>query len=245
MKRPLPAFFLACLCVTTIASGAEPADDIVERVLGAYGGMENWASAESVSETGRVSSTMRNTDSPIARSYRYPGTLRVEVGREGGAEIRKLNGGKGWRGETEVTGPQLDAMVLQAARMALPRILADPTSKVKDHGEVERDGTKYHELEVELPNKLSLVVQIDAGWHIVRSIGRAPSLQFGTGKLEFVTDYLDFRLVDGLLFAFHEINYAQGTKTGVTKLDKIHVARTGKPAHPDAGKPGKNTSCES
>lgn len=242
MKRPLPVFFLACLCVTTIASGAAPADDIVERVLGAYGGMENWTAAESVSETGRVSSTMRSTDSPIARSYRYPGTLRVEIGREGGAEIRKLDGGKGWRGETEVTGPQLDAMALQAARMALPRILADPTSKVKDNGEVERDGTKYRELEVELPEKMSLVVQIDtSNWHIVRSIGRAPSPQFGTGTLEFVTDYLDFRLVDGFLFSFHEINYAQGTKTGETKLDKIHVARTGKPAHPDAGKPGRNT----
>lgn len=244
MKRPRPPILLllACLCSATIESSAAPVDEVVAQVIGAYGGLESWSSAESISATGRVTSTMRNSDSPIARSFRYPGTLRVEIGREGSAEVRKLDAGRGWRGDTEVSGPQLDAMILQSARMGLPRLLADPASTVKDNGEVERDGKKYRALEVELPNEMSLVVEIDpSSSHIVRSTGRAPSPQFGTGTIEFVTDYLDFRLVDGLLFSFHEINYAQGTKTGETKLEKIHVARTGKPAHPDAAKPGKNT----
>jgi hypothetical protein len=242
MNQPTLSLLLSLLCSASLTANAAPVDEVVTRVINAYGGMAEWSSAESVSETGRVTSTMRATDSPIARSFQYPATLRVEIGRENGAEIRTLKDGHGWKNDAEVTGPQLDAMLLQAARMGLPRLLADPTSNVKDNGEVERDGKKYRELEVELPNKMSLVVQIDrSDWHIVRSIGRAPTPQFGTGTIEFVTDYLDFRLVDGLLFSFHEINYAQGTKTGETKLEKIHVARTGTPAHPDTGKPRERT----
>lgn len=217
------------------------ASDVIARVLAAYGGAETWAAVEAISETGHVSSIMRSTESTIARSFRHPGTLRVEIGRENGAEVRELKDGSGWQNDKEVTGPQLDAMLLQAARMALPRNLADHTANVSDRGEIERDGARFRELELALGDGKSLVVQIDpATWHIVRSIGRAPSPQFGSGTIEFVTDYLDFRTVDGLLFPFHEINYAQGMKTGETRLDKIHVSRAGQPAHPTVPKKGKS-----
>ncbi len=238
-----PPFLLLLALLAPIAhdhdASAVPAADVVAKVLAAYGGLAEWSSAETVSETGHVRSIMRNTESTIARSYRYAGTLRVEVGKPNGAEVRELVDGRGWTNNAEVTGPQLDAMILQAARMGLPLLLADPASKVKDNGEVERDGLRLHELEIDLTAGKSLVVQIDTSdWHIVRSIGRAPSPQFGTGTIEFATDYLDFRLVDGLLFSFHEINYAQGRKTGETTLDNIYVSRDGKPEHPTVPKKG-------
>ncbi|MGK2855873.1 MAG: hypothetical protein ACSLFQ_01570 [Thermoanaerobaculia bacterium] len=198
--------------------------DVVSRVLAAYGGLAPWRSVDAIAERGVLVSTMRGS-APLFRSFRFPSTLRVEVDYAGATELRMLADGRGWRDGAEVTGPQLDAMVLQAARMALPRVLAEPGVSVKDHGMVDSAGTKLRELEATLPGGLILLVQIEpATNHVVRSIGRTSTAQGGP-KLEFVTDYSDFRTVDGLLFAFQEVNYAQGMKTGDTKLDKIHVER--------------------
>ena len=46
-----------------------------------------------------------------------------------------------------------------------------------------------------------------------------------TSGTEFSTDYSDFRIVDGLLFALREENTAGGTKTGTNEISKVEVTR--------------------
>jgi hypothetical protein len=48
----------------------------------------------------------------------------------------------------------------------------------------------------------------------------------GMGPAKFETSYADFRLVEGVLFAFKETNFAQGTKTADINLDKIELLKT-------------------
>jgi hypothetical protein len=43
--------------------------------------------------------------------------------------------------------------------------------------------------------------------------------------MNFETHYDDFRKVDGVLFAFKEINFASGTKTADTALNKIELLK--------------------
>jgi len=212
----------------------EKVSDVVSKVFAAYGGLPAWRAVDTIAEAGQLTSTMRGS-APMFRSFRFPATLRVEVDYPGSTELRVLAEGRGWRDGAEVTGPQLDAMLLQAARMAIPHVLADPGVTIKDHGMVDSAGTQLHELEATLPGSLVLLLQLDPKTnYVARSIGRALMPQGGT-RLEFVTDYSDFRKVDGLVFAFQEVNYAQGMKTGDTRLEKIHVARVPKAA---AGKAG-------
>jgi len=234
--RAITSLALALALLGAMRSRAEDkVSDVVNRVFAAYGGLAEWRAVDTIAETGQLISTMRGS-APMFRSFRFPATLRVEVDYPGATELRVLAEGRGWRDGAEVTGPQLDAMVLQAARIAIPRVLADPGVTVKDHGIVDSAGTKLRELEATLPGGLIVLAQIDPQTnYVVRSIGRAMTPQGGT-RLEFVTEYSDFRKVDGLVFAFQEVNYAQGMKTGDTKLDKIHVERVPKE---EAGKGGE------
>ena len=52
--------------------------------------------------------------------------------------------------------------------------------------------------------------------HVVRSTGRA-------GEMSFSTAYSDFRIVGGLLIAFHEENSAMGMKTADIYLDRVDI----------------------
>jgi len=127
--------------------------------------------------------------------------------------VRVVDGDKGTRNDKEVTGTSLDAMKLQAARLALPLLLVDKRATLKDLG--TKDGIRT--IEIPLAGSLTLTVTIDQKtWHILRSSGKA-------GELEFVVDYSDFRRVNGLLFPFAEAGMAQGTPTANTKLDAIEI----------------------
>lgn len=109
----------------------------------------------------------------------------------------------------------LDGMRLQAARLALPLLLADRRAEVRDLG--LRDGR--HILELALTPAMTLSVEIDPATNrIVRSSGKGKDI-------EFATNYSDFRSVDGLLFAFAEENFANGTKTAATALTKVEINR--------------------
>jgi hypothetical protein len=113
----------------------------------------------------------------------------------------------------EVTGASLDSMKLQAARLALPLLLAEKRASLHDLG--TKDGVRT--IEIPLPGSLTLTVTIDQKTsHILRSSGKASGL-------EFVVDYSDFRRVDGLLFPFAEAGMAQGMPTANTKLDKVEI----------------------
>ncbi len=97
---------------------------------------------------------------------------------------------------------------LQAARLALPKLLAEKRSSLRDLG--TRDNLRLVEIALDAP--LTMTVEIDpATARIVRSIGKAK-------EIELATAYGDFRTVDGLLIAFHEENSAMGMKTAEIEL---------------------------
>ena len=69
---------------------------------------------------------------------------------------------------------------------------------------------------------IELTAFVDERSHrILRSEGSMPAGPMG--RLEFWTNYSDFRRVKGVLFAFAEENFASGTRTGQTKLESIEV----------------------
>lgn len=222
----IPALFLAAMLVPSLLQAGEGAETLIGKTVTAYGGERALSRVATVREIGRVGSRMRGVEGEILRVYRYPRDLRVEIAYPGvESEIRILHGEKGWRQGHSVSGPPFEAMVLQAERLALPRNLLAAAGRIEDLGTVEREGKTLRALSFLLGNGMSMRVEIDpATGRILRSVGRSESgMGSMPGGIEFVTEYGDFREIDGVLFPFREKNFAMGHHTGDTVLRRIEI----------------------
>jgi hypothetical protein len=203
---------LAALLVAASAH-AQSLDDVVSNVMKEYGGKAAWAKVTSLRETGTVVPVMRKGDGKLTRTWSSPDKLTVEIAYPTATEVRIVDGDHGTRNGKEVTGPSLDAMKLQAARLELPMLLVSKRAALKDLG--TKDGVRS--VEIPLSETLTLTLNIDPKTsHILRSTGKASGL-------EFVVDYSDFRRVGGLLFPFAEAGIAMGMPTANTKFDAIVI----------------------
>ncbi|GEJ58998.1 hypothetical protein [Anaeromyxobacter diazotrophicus] len=241
MRTPLRpvalAVLAACLAAPHPAAAGERVEQLVARVLDAYGGRAALERARIVRQEGTVTSLMHPGAGHLVRLLQRPASLRVEIAYPGApVEVRVVHGGHGDRGGVEVTGtPAHAAMVLQAARLALPLALAEPGARVADRGELERDDRRVRALALALPGGLEVVAEIDpASGRILRSTGAVPVPGAG-GRIEFATVYSEWKRVGGVLFAFHEENWARGRHTGDTSLQKVELLREPPPGAFDEG----------
>jgi hypothetical protein len=217
---------LAAAAALTLAVTAPPADAavaaLVERCVAAYGGKAGLARAARSRAEGSVTSVVLHPGETgrIVRAYERPGRLRVEIAYAGGPpEVRVLDGGRGWRDGVGATGPRLDAMILQAARLDMPALLQSWVAKVKDGGTGVVGGKKVRLLAIEPAPGLLVEAAIDAAsGRILRTRGASTS---GVMPLEFVTTFSEFKKVEGVLVPMREENWANGRSTGVTKLEKV------------------------
>ena len=182
--------------------------DLVDKVVNAYGGAAAWEKVASFHETGSVTSKMRSGKGELDRTWQSPNKLRVQIVYPSHTEVRDVDGDKGTSNGEPAEGMMLDAMRLQAARLALPLLLVQKRSALK-----VVDATH---IEVPLDGAMTLTVEVDGSGRIIKSTGKA------TG-VEFSTTYSDFRTVDGLVFAFREENSAQGMPTGDNEIAKVDV----------------------
>jgi len=223
---PRPAAFLAAALALSLAPAGGLADGslapLLDKVVAAYGGRAALEHARVVKTEGTVTSMMHPAPGRIVRIFQRPDSLRVEIAYPGSPpEVRVIHGGRGDRDGQEVTGPAHAAMVLQAARLALPLALVQKGARVADRGTVERDGQTCRAVALALSGGLELVAEIDpASGRIVRSSGAMPG---PGGKIEFATAYSDFRPVAGVLFAHREENWARGQHTGATVLQRVEI----------------------
>ena len=197
------------LALLLLAALSNSADDLADKVIRAYGGASAWDKIASFHETGRVIPAMRPGEGKLTREWQRPDKLRVEIVYPSNSEVRILDGDHGTQNGKEATGMGLDAMRLQAARLAATLLLVEKKSSLRSAGD--------NAIEIALAPQMTLTIEIDPqSGHILRSTGKASGI-------EFTTNYSDFRMVDGLLFAFREENSAQGTKTGTNEIAKIDV----------------------
>jgi hypothetical protein len=195
------------------AALASDLDALVAKVVDTYGGSTAWAKVTSIDETGRVDPAMRKGPGAMTRKWSGAGNLRVEIVYPDKTEVRALENGKGTNNGRESSAMELDGMRLQAARLALPRLLADKKASLRDLG--TKDNIRSVEIALDAP--LTVTVDIDTvTGRIVRSVGRAKDVAF-------TTEYNDFRTVSGLLIAFHEGNSAMGMKTADIYLEKVEI----------------------
>jgi hypothetical protein len=223
-SRKIFAVFLCLVCLPTAGSAAESVEVFVDRIVAAYGGEAVLSRAGAVRQTGWTVSLKRGATAATTRVFQRPDKLRITIAFPGErVEVRILNGPRAWRRNAEVSGPLHGAMLLQAARLALPLILLEERAKLKDLGaEIGPDGGQFRVLELRLRTDLTLFVVVDVETGRIRhsrgviSAGDRP-------VMKFATTYADFRSWNGILVAGREEQYAMGRHVGHTLIEKVEI----------------------
>lgn len=197
------------------SSTIEPAQ-IIENIVQAYGGHAALQRVKAVKHTGTIQSYRLQKTGSLQRLFVRPDRLRVELDYPDGPREQRITTPAGaWRDGRPATAPMHMAMQLQAARFRLPLILTE--KKVTVQG--EQDGRL--QLGITLSPTTSLEVSVDPqSWRIVRSVGL---MALSGMNMAFTADYSDFRMVDGVLFAFREDLTAMGRPTGIAVLERIEL----------------------
>lgn len=198
------------------------AERLIDDVLEAYGGKDAVRSLDSYRQEGLLVTVNGGAHARLYRISRGPQTLSVLVEYPDRSELRILEDGSAWRGPTpsslaDVAGPMRGAMVLQAARAYLPRLLEDYRAGTVIEGSA--DGRTA--LVVRITDELVLRVFVeDATSMIVRT---ESVLEGAPAPIGFATDYSDHRAVDGVVFAFREETFASGHHTASTLLESVKL----------------------
>jgi hypothetical protein len=224
--RLLLTVMLAALALGGPGASARPqhgsTEALVDAVLDAYGGRAAVRAVRSYRLEGAVAALDRGETGQLTRIVVAPAALKVLIRYPSASEVRLVDGDTGQRGTTlhdlvPVQGPLLGAMVVQAARANLPWIL-DTRRSVLRPLESNAGGDT---LELPLRDGLLLRVSLDPRSRLItRAVGLVSA---GPRQIPFQTDLSDFRKVNGVLFPFHEENYASGTHTGTTTVTRVLV----------------------
>jgi len=222
-----------CLVVALIGAATAPvaaetreSDALIDKIIAAYGERQQVLSVRSYRMEARLRARARGKEADVIRIAEGVSRLKILIRYPNSTEIRVLNENQAWRGGSAhnlalVHGPLKGSMVLQAARATLPWNLVE--LKTQTHLAKSRESALA--LEISLDDGLIVRAIIDPQtYRIVRSEG---SLHMGAAEVRFETEYSDFRPVDGVLFAFHEENYASGTHTGTTIVKSIQLNPVG------------------
>ncbi len=223
MRLVLPrmtASLLGAVTLLTLLLGWRPAladvGAFLDEVVAAHGG---GATPSAIHERGTTESQRRGRG-PVERWWQAPDRFRIEIRYPGGAESRLMRGNEAWQQGRPATEAFHGAVVLQAARMALPWRLRDNAERITDLGTVPAaDGKPARALEWRVQENIRVYVDIDPDTHLIlRSRG---VLTIAGSAMEFGTGYENYRLVDGRRIAMTERHFAMGQYIGSTTLESV------------------------
>ncbi len=185
-------------------------------VVAAHGGGETPAA---IHERGNTESTRRGSG-PVERWWQAPDRFRIEIRYTGAPESRLMRGAEAWQQGQPATQAFHGAVVLQAARMALPWRLRDNAEQVRDLGALPlANGKQVRSLEWRVRDGIRMIIEIDPESRLImRSRG---ILTINNSSMEFATGYEDYQLISGRRVALTERHFAMGQYIGSTTLESV------------------------
>jgi hypothetical protein len=193
-------------------------ESVLQKLIESYGGETNLRKLERMVQEWDMVAMMGNRHGKDVRSIRVPDQLKVELTYPDKTEIRILNGEKArvafnndpWRA---ASAPQQDAMRLQLMRLYSPLVLRDKGDSLK----LMLDGEYCALSLVERGIRADYLVNQDT-WRIEKVVG---TLWINDTEMRFLTEYSDFKFVDGTLVHQRENKFAAGVNTAVLQLRNI------------------------
>lgn len=188
---------------------------LLAEVVAAHGGGTTPAA---IHERG-VTESLRRGKGPVERWWQAPDRFRIEIRYPGATESRLLNGAEAWQQGQPASMAFHGALVLQAARMALPWRLRDNVARVTDLGATASAGKPVRSLQWQVREGIRLIVEIDPATKLIlRSRG---ILMINNASMEFATGYEDYKSIDGRMVAMTERHFAMGQYIGSTTLEGV------------------------
>ena len=219
------SFRITLLLLILAISGpvsAEPEDlgSVLERIIQVYGGEENVRKLDNVIQEWSVVALMGNRHGTDTRSVQLPGQLKVALIYAHKQETRVLKGDTGYvifrdRIPTIAKDMQRDAMQLQLMRLYSPLALRD---RIENLSMAEQDGFLYLTLR-ENGLRADYVVNTEH-WRIEKVVG---TMSINGHEMNFLTEYSEFKVVDGVLVHHRENKFAGKTNTAILNLNKITI----------------------
>lgn len=214
--RWLRLLFAAALLACAGMAGAADLGPLLERIERAYGPT---TSPSSILQRGRTVSFSRG-EGALLRAYRGAERFRIEIHYRTGVETRVIDGPAAWHGGRPMSEAFRGALLLQAARVALPWNLFAAREQLRDGGEHRIGDTRLHFVEMPLGDNLRVVAEVEPeSGRILRS--RGILTHPGGGEMVFGTVYEDFRTVDGRLYPAIEHHYAMGRYIGRSEIETV------------------------
>ncbi len=216
MIAPLLAAFAMLALLLACRPALADVGAFLAEVVAAHGG---GATPSAIHERGSTES-LRRGSGPVERWWQAPDRFRIELRYPSGAESRLMRGNEAWQQGRPATAAFHGAVVLQAARMALPWRLRDNAEQVTDLGAApSADGKPVRALEWRVQDNIRMYIDIDPETRLIlRSRG---VLTIAGASMEFATGYENYRLVDGRRIAMTERHFAMGQYIGSTTLESV------------------------
>jgi hypothetical protein len=195
-------------------------DPIAEKIIAAYGGRDRIAQVASLAAEGRIRALVRGDEGIYRRAQRRDGKLFVDIIYRYSSERRLLDGTRGYRGSPnsmeEVSGPRYLAMVYQYDQLDLPYGLLDNSLTLT---ELRSDTLNTQAVRVFLcrdraGNEMEVFVNAE-NYRIVKCTG---TFRMETGVTSLSAEFSDYRIVEGILFPFRVVNFANEQKISETEI---------------------------
>jgi len=193
-------------------------ETVLAKLIESYGGEENLRRLDSMVQEWDMVALMGNRHGKDVRSIRIPDRLKVELTYPDKTEIRILNGEQARVAFNQdlartASPQQRDAMRLQLMRLYSPLVLRDKSDKVS----LETWGELCALSLLENGLRADFLVNQET-WRIEKVIG---TLNVNGTEMQFLTEYSDFKFVDGALVHQKENKFAGGTNTAKLQLRRI------------------------
>jgi hypothetical protein len=205
-----------------IAGPVSAGDPSVEGTLGklieVYGGEKNLRKLDTMVQEWDMLALKSNRPADDRRSIDFGGRLKVELTYPDKHETRILNGDVGiaiYKGRPPAVASEMqrDAMRLQLMRLYTPLSLRDRVDALGVSSSED-----YIVLTLREHGLLTEYFVNSETWRIEKTVGTLHVRGMG---MQFVTEYSEFAMVDGVLMHHRENKFAGGTNTAVLKLRNI------------------------
>lgn len=215
MQRALKLIlFLAVLCGGTSSADTMDKKNLLASMVEASGGESNLERFRSYEQIWNVETKTSDTNGTDRRTVRLPGYLKTELVYPNKTEIRTLENGAGTKQFGSQTipaqGPMLDAMRAQLLRLYHPLILQARLGDLLLNESEEHYILTLQEGTLECDYYVSKQT-----YRIDKTVGR---LRMGTGAMEFLTLYDDYRIFEGVMIPHREIKFAGPVNTAIMHL---------------------------
>ena len=198
--------------------GSSDAANVLAKMITAYGGEKQLRRGDTMIQEWDMFALKSNRPADDRRSIDFGGRLKVELTYPDKHETRILNGDVGiaiykGRPPAVVSEMQRDAMRLQLMRLYTPLTLRDRVDALGVSSSED-----YIVLTLREHGLLTEYFVNSETWRIEKTVG---TLHIRGMEMQFVTEYSEFAMVDGVLMHHRENKFAGGTNTAVLKLRNI------------------------